>query len=328
MQPSIVHRIFWGLILVGVGAAFLLNQLGVVSIDIGELFSVYWPVILILIGVQGLLIQHRGGFWWNPFVTLIGVYFLGRNLDWFEWNFGDMMKIIGPVILIIWGICILTHGGRRSRSKRWETDGWSSVTPPDSPAPPEPPAPPAPPELTQPPESDSPKASASSGGSFKEIPAPNPPYHDTQYWKHRYWKEHHRQPWSDGYDHAARESHSRFIGDFVFDHDHFELKPMSISHFIGDTKLDLTRAQIPLGETRIYVSTFIGDVKVFVPDDYSVGVRVVSSSLIGDVKVMDQKRGGLFNQVNVETPRFIDASKQVVLVVNTFIGDVRVTKVG
>ena len=160
------------------------------------------------------------------------------------------------------------------------------------------------------------------------MPNPNGPYHDARYWKHHYWKDHHRQPWRGGSEQAFREDYSRFIGDFVFDQDRFELKPMSISHFIGDTKLDLTRAQIPLGETRIYVSTFIGDVKVFVPDDYSVGVRVVSSSLIGDVKVMDQKRGGLFNQVNVETPRFIDASKQVVLVVSTFIGDVRVTKVG
>lgn len=324
MQPSIVHRFFWGLILIGVGAVFLLNQIGVVSIDIGDLFKNFWPVILILIGVQGLLIQRQGGFWWNPIVLLIGVYFLGRNLNWFEWDFGDMMRIVGPVILISWGLCVMTRGGRRSRSKRWETDDWSSVTPP---VPPEPPAPPAPPTLSQTHDPDSPKASTFSGG-YQEMPNPNQPYHETRNWKHQYWKDHHRQPWRSGSEQEVRENYSRFIGDFVFDQDHFELRPMSISHFIGDTKLDLTRAQIPLGETRIYVSTFIGDVKVFVPDDYSVGVRVVSSSLIGDVKVMDQKRGGLFNQVNVETPRFMDASKQVVLVVSTFIGDVRVTKVG
>ena len=103
---------------------------------------------------------------------------------------------------------------------------------------------------------------------------------------------------------------------------------MTISHFIGDTTLDLTKAQIPLGETKVYVSSFIGDVKVFVPNDLSIGIQVVSSCLIGDVKVLDQKRGGMFNQMTVETPHFPDIDKRVVLVVSCFIGDVRVTKVG
>ena len=29
---------------------------------------------------------------------------------------------------------------------------------------------------------------------------------------------------------------------------------MNISHFIGDTVLDLTKAQIPAGETRLHIS--------------------------------------------------------------------------
>lgn len=317
MQPSTVHRIFWGLILVGVGAVFLLNQTGVLTVDIGDLFRNFWPVILILVGLQGLLIQRKGGFWWNPVVIVVGVFFLGRNLGWFDWDIGDMMKFVGPVILIVWGLNLLFRGGRSRRANAEPRDGWNSVTPP----PPEPPAPPHEPDLGPPPAPDS-------IGGFQEMPSPGQPHKDSQYWKHHYWKDHHQQPWKSVSGQAYRENHSRFIGDFVFGQDYFELKPMSISHFIGDTKLDLTRAQIPLGETRIYVSAFIGDVKVFVPDDYSVGIRVVSSSLIGDVKVMEQKRGGLINQVNVETPRFADASKQVVLVVSTLIGDVRVTKVG
>jgi lia operon protein LiaF len=103
---------------------------------------------------------------------------------------------------------------------------------------------------------------------------------------------------------------------------------MNISHFIGDTTLDLTKAQIPVGETRVYVSCFIGDVKVFVPNDPGIGVQVMSSSLIGDVRVWDQQRGGFFNQLSVESPGFSDAEKRVVLIASAFIGDVRVTKVG
>jgi len=69
-------------------------------------------------------------------------------------------------------------------------------------------------------------------------------------------------------------------------------------------------------------------VKVFVPGDANVGIQVVSSSLIGDVRVWEQKRGGLFNSMSVESPYYADADKRVVLVASAFIGDVRVTKVG
>ncbi|CAM3837443.1 cell wall-active antibiotics response protein LiaF [Cohnella lubricantis] len=315
MQQSTMNRIIWGLIMVGVGTVFLLNQTGTISIGIGEFLGLFWPVFPILFGIQGLLIQRKGGFCWNSIVILAGVFFLGRNLGLFDWDIGDIIRIIAPVMIIIWGLRMLVRTGGRTRPDHQTPEGWNSVTPPIPPAPPVPPAPhepQAPLETTYDRESPNPARAAASGT------LPPPPI-----------SSHYQQPpWRSGTGFAGRENHSRFIGDFVIGQEYFELRPMSISHFIGDTKLDLTRAQIPYGETRIYVSTFIGDVKVFVPEDYSFGVRVVSSSLIGDVKVMEQKRGGLFNQINVETPSFMDASKQVVLVVSTFIGDVRVTKVG
>ncbi|WP_233567649.1 cell wall-active antibiotics response protein LiaF [Cohnella faecalis] len=85
---------------------------------------------------------------------------------------------------------------------------------------------------------------------------------------------------------------------------------MNISMFIGDTTIDLTKAQIPSGETKLYISSFIGDVKVFVPNDANIGVQVVSSCLIGDVSILDQKRGGLFNQTTVETLSYQDTEKK------------------
>ncbi len=106
------------------------------------------------------------------------------------------------------------------------------------------------------------------------------------------------------------------------------LSRWNISHFIGDTVLDLTKAQIPAGETRVHISSFIGDVKVFLPNDFEVGIHVVSSAFIGDVAVLDHKEGGIFKNMNIETPFYQDTDKKVTLVVSTFIGDVRVTKVG
>ncbi|MGO4376241.1 cell wall-active antibiotics response protein LiaF, partial [Paenibacillus sp. MCAF20] len=94
------------------------------------------------------------------------------------------------------------------------------------------------------------------------------------------------------------------------------------------TILDLTKAQVAVGETRIHISSFIGDVKVFVPNDYEIGVQVLTSSFIGDVKILDRKEGGMFKHINIQSPSYSDSDKKIKLIVSTFIGDVRVTKVG
>jgi lia operon protein LiaF len=355
MHQSIMHRLFWGIVLVAVGVVFLLNQTGVTTFDIGDLFKTFWPVFIILFGLQGLLIQRAGGFWWNPIVIMIGVIFLGRNLGWFTWNVGDMFSLLGPVALILFGVNMMAGGSRARRRKHrgdWSGNGWNPVTPP--PVPPTPPQAPLEPQgpPPAPPLSDDPNASFSSAETKTSSPETSSGHTHWSEERHREkeerwhqrvqereerWRQkqqhreerrrHHGQWWDHSYD-PGRQEHSRFIGDVHIGHDYWELRPMSISHFIGDTTLDLTKAQIPLGETRIYVSCFIGDVKVFVPNDLGVGIQVVSSSLIGDVKVLDHKRGGFFNQMTVETPSYSDTDKRVVLIASSFIGDVRVTKVG
>ncbi|MDI4644674.1 cell wall-active antibiotics response protein LiaF [Cohnella hashimotonis] len=392
MQQSVLHRIFWGFILIGGGLIFLLNQSGIIEVDIGYLFSNYWPVLMIFFGIQGMLLQRRNGFGWNSIVVLMGLFFLGRNLGWLHWELGDLIRFAIPAALIIAGLNMVFRGSGCGKSKKkWEESGWNEVTPPPAPKPFEAPLPPPPPPQPY----DSPTAFADDpvpGDSHAaERRSEDPGEGDARgrgwdptdrlsqrmerrqermdhfnarmqerveriHAKHRerhqakarerharhghfdeqaygggneterMWKEYHRPP-----GHSMRGSridHSRFIGDVHIGQEMWELQPMSISHFIGDTTIDLTRAHIPVGETRIYVSAFIGDVKAYVPGDHSVGIRVVSSCLIGDVKVLEQKRGGLFNQMSAETPGFQDTDKQVVLIVSCFIGDVRVTKVG
>ncbi|TJY41171.1 hypothetical protein E5161_15130 [Cohnella pontilimi] len=288
---------------------------------------------------------------------MIGVIFLGRNLGWFTWDLGDMFRLIGPVALILFGLNMMACGNRSKRHRHrgdWTANGWNPVTPPSvPPVPPEPPLerqgpPPAPPLSDDP---NAPFSNTEPKGGYQDTSQGHAHWSEErrrekeERWQERLrekeerWRQKqqareerrrhhgHGQWWDHSFD-PNRQAHSRFIGDVYIGQDYWELRPMSISHFIGDTTLDLTKAQIPLGETRIYVSGFIGDVKVFVPNDLGVGIQVVSSSLIGDVKVLDHKRGGFFNQMTVETPSYSDTDKRIVLIASSFIGDVRVTKVG
>jgi len=119
-----------------------------------------------------------------------------------------------------------------------------------------------------------------------------------------------------------------FIGDIHYGKQHWELKPMNLSAFIGDMKLDLSKAHIPYGETRIRVSAFIGDVKVFVPNDVTLGVSIQMNSFIGDTKLIDQKESGLMGSYHLSTPNYEDCDRKIYLEVSTFIGDVKVKKVG
>ncbi len=145
--------------------------------------------------------------------------------------------------------------------------------------------------------------------------------------EHRRHRYHDNRGWWD-HSNPNTQHRSGFIGDIHIGEDYWELKPLNISHFIGDTVLDLTKAHVPETETKIHISSFIGDVKVYVPNDYDIAVQVVSNAFIGDAKVLGQREGGIFTNVNIETPYYHEAEKRIKIIVSTFIGDVRVTKVG
>ncbi|WP_419874402.1 cell wall-active antibiotics response protein LiaF [Candidatus Pristimantibacillus sp. PTI5] len=339
MNGNFANRLFTGLVIIAVGVLFLLRQTGHVTFDFGDLFSTYWPVILIIVGIRGLLSSRThgsGSSWWGAVVLLIGCVFLGRNLELFAWSIGDIVPYIWPVAVILVGINLIW----RPKSKRQSppADDWKPYRPyPDEAS--VPPAPPLHPDPTK-------MAIPTPDQELKQEDAGQGRHQDYSHSKKEFkeWKNHHKselkknaQEWKRNHkEHVEWWNHgdsnvqtrSGFIGDIHIGHDYWDLKPLNISHFIGDTVLDLTKAQVAQGETKIHISSFIGDVKVYVPNDYEVGVQVVSSAFIGDVKILGQKEGGLFTNINIQSPSYIETDKKIKLIVSTFIGDVRVTKVG
>jgi lia operon protein LiaF len=148
------------------------------------------------------------------------------------------------------------------------------------------------------------------------------------------WKEHscqrkhhwHHAAYFDGYREVVNKS--GFIGDIYLGHDEWELKPMNISHFIGDTVIDLTRAAIPYGETRLQISAFVGDVKIILPLDADVDLCITSSVFIGDMNVLDRQEGGMLKSMKWVGPYYDEAPKKLRVNVSMFVGDILVKKVG
>ncbi|MFF2885228.1 cell wall-active antibiotics response protein LiaF [Paenibacillus sp. NPDC057967] len=345
MNGNFASRLLTGLVIISLGIAFLLRQLGYLYFSIGDVFSTFWPCILIYFGLTQMLSgrNHGGSGWWGGFMVILGAVFLGNNLDFLTWSIGDIIPFLIPVIIIFVGLRMIWSPSRRKRQTPPSED-WQSYRPyqDESPVPPAPPLHPDPTGRdgsdefnSQDDYADEPKKSQSKHQGFDEAGSSSSYGSDDGYSKYKK-----RGKQSGCYENGHKEhvewwnhdestiNRTGFIGDIHMGHDYWELKPMNISHFIGDTVLDLTKAQIPFGETKVTISSFIGDVKVYVPNDYEVGVQVVSSAFIGDVKVLGQKEGGLFTNVNTKSPRYADADKQIKIVISTFIGDTRVTKVG
>jgi hypothetical protein len=90
----------------------------------------------------------------------------------------------------------------------------------------------------------------------------------------------------------------------------------------GDTKLDFTHAQLPVGETIIRMNGFIGDVDVTVPPD--VGVLVSASGFIVDVRTPTDKVNRFLSLANVATPNYATAERKLHVSTIFFIGDIDV----
>lgn len=369
MRNDIGGKVLGGLILIAIGVVFLLNQLGIWSVDIGYVFKNYWPVILIMFGLKGILIQRRldygwgGSYLWNLIVVVVGLVFLNNNLRWFnQIGFEDIFKFLVPFILIVLGLNMLLRPrkSQKQQPKEQKEPVWTNPTespfqpystyePPKVPTEPmeptEPGSPPVTPIPPSPPTGDAPfppeiePVIVKDWNNWKEQLKEDWGKHRDSWHKdlsnhnrdkrrdHREQREQHRQQYQHSHDDGVQHRHN-FIGDLHVGQDYWELSPMNISHFIGDTELDLTRAVIPYGETKINISAFIGDVKVFVPNDVQLEVSVTASSFLGDISVFERREGGMFRSMQSASPGYKDAEKQVRIVVSMFIGDVRVKRVG
>lgn len=341
MNGSFLNRLLMGIIIIALGVVFLLRQTGYLDFDIsiGSIFSTFWPVILLYVGLKGLIMglsNGSGSSWWGGIVTLIGFIFLGHNLEWFTWSIGDIVPYIWPVAVILIGVNLLRKPRKQDQSP--PSDEWKSYnaywdTKGDVPS--APPLHPDPTKAKEPGQESFQDDANQSNEQSQKVNADDDYSSETyssynkKYKKSKPHTNNHKYDFVEYWDHnPSTQTRSGFIGDIHIGHEYWDLKPMNISHFIGDTVVDLTKAQIPFGVTKLCISSFIGDVKVYVPNDYEVGVQVVSSAFIGDVKILGRKDGGILKSMNINSPAYEEADKKIKLVVSTFIGDVRVTKVG
>ncbi|MFT4399364.1 LiaRS two-component regulatory system accessory protein LiaF [Bacillus sp. SW14] len=115
---------------------------------------------------------------------------------------------------------------------------------------------------------------------------------------------------------------SFFIGELQMMKQPFDLNDLNISGFIGDIKIDLSKAMIPEGESTIVISGVIGNVDIYVPSDLDVAVS--SAVFIGDINLIGSKKSGLSTKVYAASSDFSESKRRIKVSVSLFIGDVDV----
>ena len=71
------HSIFGPLLLISVGVAFLLNNLGVIPGNFWDILVNLWPLLIIFAGIDGLV--RREGIAWPALLIVVGTFLLLKN---------------------------------------------------------------------------------------------------------------------------------------------------------------------------------------------------------------------------------------------------------
>lgn len=107
----------FGVILVGLGGIFILQNLG--AIDAGDIGS-WWPVILIGFGIASVIApRDAGDSGGGAVLTALGTFFLLRKLDVIDWRFRD----VWPAFLLLAGVALILRSLAERRSNRSVSTG-------------------------------------------------------------------------------------------------------------------------------------------------------------------------------------------------------------
>lgn len=124
------ERLLFGLLVAALGVALLANNLGYVAVDVGPLARTYWPLALVYLGLKSLVMNWRRGLdFGGGVLILLGLLFLGRNLDWFGGQ--PVWSWFWPALLIWLGLSILVSSTRISYSRQAQSNllGDANLTP-------------------------------------------------------------------------------------------------------------------------------------------------------------------------------------------------------
>lgn len=284
MKLTRLQKLLAGLALIVAGFGLFLDNLGIISFHIWDL----WPLILVYFGFRAFAKGKRltGGI-----LTALGALFVLQV--WFNIGIDDVFHLLIPIGLIFLGF-------RMIRSRQEQRPPISDLSASMEPAP-------------------GPKPESAAVSSVRpEVSVPPlereaPPHARVNMRVERPLRPDGAEP---------KYSRSSLIGDFHLTSGRFELSHMSIWHGIGNVVIDLSRAVIHEEETTLNVQGWVGDITIYVPVDLP--VAITAEVTLGDLEVFGHRQGGLNRYVVMRSDHFDGSSPKVTLNISLIVGDIDV----
>ena len=89
--------------------------------------------------------------------------------------------------------------------------------------------------------------------------------------------------------------------------------------FVGDTRLDLTQAELPTGETTLRVFGFVGDVKLVLPAEMEFSIS--SWAFVNDAHILGKKSDRFFSPVEYSSQGYANATHKIRFETYFFVAD-------
>lgn len=108
MRDRSMDQVAFAVLLSGIGIILLLVNIGVISLEIKELFIVSYPFVLFVYGLANLVnsIIKKRDFMWGLFIIVFSTLLILDRLGLFAFQFIEVWKL-WPVILIYFGLSML-----------------------------------------------------------------------------------------------------------------------------------------------------------------------------------------------------------------------------
>lgn len=146
MKSFRIQPLMFGLVVIALGIVWLLRNVGLVDVRLGELVRIYWPIVFIIWGIDTLVsttsvgegegIRRQSIFSAAGIPGLIlvavGVIIIGRNLGLYHIDFSVFWRVFWPAVIILIGWSII-QGASGVGGTHWavmsgielKTKGWN-----------------------------------------------------------------------------------------------------------------------------------------------------------------------------------------------------------
>ncbi|MCA1056463.1 cell wall-active antibiotics response protein LiaF [Rossellomorea aquimaris] len=259
------HWMF-SVILLVVGIWLLMLNIGVISLEITQIFVTIVPAILVIIGVKwvadAFLRKSFGKLLFGLFSLVLGSLRILAELNLLEFEYGSWWKL--------WPIFIIAVAISRVA---WNKSIKVTVT------------------------ND---------------------HHDEDY------------EFESQDPHAAKTVTNRvnrgfIVGEVKFAEPNWPLEPMIFQNVVGDYYFDFSKAFIPEGETPIEIKGWVGDVKVVIPENVPVEIKVKVK--VGEVKLFNQGSSEIRSDFYYKSPGYEQSGKRIKLQINVKVASIRISEV-